>query len=74
MAKPTLSACSHCTTPDPRLTTKKGTAGYSRTPYYRETITCRTCHVEVTARTPGNAVALWNRGWAGRALADGGAQ
>lgn len=61
-----LSACSHCNSPNPSLKTKKGAAGYSRTPFYRETITCRKCRIEVTARTPGNAVLQWNRSFAGR--------
>lgn len=31
-----------------------------RTPWYRETVTCLSCNISVTAGTPGNAVRFWN--------------
>lgn len=57
-----LSPCSHCNAPNPIVSKKSGRAGrISKTPFYRETITCRQCKISVTAGTPGNAAAFWNR-------------
>lgn len=64
---PKLSACSHCNATGPSYKVKRGVAGrVSRTSWYRETIACQNCRVEITARTPGNAVLAWNRSRAGR--------
>lgn len=59
-----VCACSHCGKAGPSVRRKSGKVGITRTSFYRETITCNHCNIEVVARTPGNAVALWNRSYA----------
>lgn len=57
-----LSPCSHCSAHNPSVIKKSGRARrISKTPFYRETITCKQCKISVTAGTPGNAAAFWNR-------------
>lgn len=56
-----LMPCSHCRCPRVSFRKKSGRVGITRTSFYRETVKCQQCNIEVTAGTPGNAVALWNR-------------
>lgn len=57
-----LQSCSHCGHPNPSLTKRQGIAGrVTKTPYYQETVACKHCRLSVSAHTPGNAVAMWNR-------------
>lgn len=62
MSALTALPCSHCNAKAPRVEKKSGRAGrISRTPWYRETVTCTGCNISVTAGTPGNAIKFWNR-------------
>lgn len=62
----TPSPCAHCNAPNPSVYKKSGRVGITRTAFYRETIKCGECRIEVTAGTPGNAVKFWNRAYEGR--------
>jgi len=63
--------CSHCGTSGPSVRRKSGRVGITRTSFYRETILCKHCKVEVSAGTPGNAVAFWNRSFEASRYAEG---